>query len=113
AGASGAMAVEATQWNPPAGQTTRAEVKAETARAIASGELQARGEAYGGYFYEPPAPSATTLTRAEVKQDLAQARANGELDNRGEAYGGFPEVHPQHAAPVFAFLRKSHGHAAN
>src|SRR5678816_302500 len=87
--ATGAMAVEATQWNPPAGQTTRAEVKAEVARALANGELEARGEAYAGYV-DTRTPTATTVTRAEVKQDLAQARANGELDGRGEAYGGFP-----------------------
>src|SRR5262245_30753411 len=60
ASATGAMAVEATQWNPPAGQSTRAEVKAEVARAIASGELQARGEAYAGYV-DTRTPAATTL----------------------------------------------------
>jgi hypothetical protein len=113
ASATGAMAAEATQWDPPGGQSTRAEVKAEVARAIASGELQARGEAYAGYV-ESRTPAATTLTRAEVKQELAQARANGELDARGEAYGGFVEPHRHDGGNVFAWL-KAHatGHNVN
>ena len=104
ASATGAMAVEATQWNPPAGQSTRAEVKAEVARAIANGELQERGEAYAGYA-DTRTPAATTLARAEVKQELAQARANGELDDRGEAYGGFVQPHRHDGGNVFAWLK--------
>ena len=104
ASATGAMAVEATQWNPPAGASTRAEVKAEVTRAIANGELQARGEAYAGYV-DTRTPSVSTLARAEVKQELAQARANGELDARGEAYGGFVEPHRQDGGNVFAWLK--------
>jgi len=105
-----AMAVEATQWNPSSGDLSRADVKAELARAIARGELQERGEAYAGYV-DARAP-ATTLTRAEVKEDLARARANGELDSRGEAYGGFPEVHRRTGETVFAF-RKPNASTAN
>lgn len=90
-----AMAAEATQWNPPAGQLTRAEVKADLARAVANGELEARGEAYAGYV-DRHAPQST-LARAEVKQELARARANGELEGRNEAYGGFPQA-PSHVA---------------
>lgn len=84
-----AMAVEATQWNPPAGNLTRAEVMAEFARARANGELPTRGEAYAGI--ERAHQPQSTLTRAEVKEELARARANGELQVAGEAYGGFPE----------------------
>ena len=85
-----AMAVEATQWNPPAGNLTRAEVMAEYARARANGELPTRGEAYAGV--ERAHQPRSTLTRAEVKEELARARANGELQVAGEAYGGFPET---------------------
>jgi len=104
ASATGAMAVEATQWNPPAGQLSRAEVKAEVARASANGELEARGEAYAGYF-DVRTTTASTLARTEVKQELAQARANGELASRGEAYGGFPEVHPREGGQVYAWVK--------
>jgi hypothetical protein len=78
ASATGAMAVEATQWNPPAGQLSVRKCKTEVARAAANGELEARGEAYAGYF-DVRTATASTLARTEVKQELAQARANGEL----------------------------------
>ena len=51
-----AMAVEATQWNPPAGQQSRAEVKADLARAVANGEI-AQGETYGAFDYAHQVPS--------------------------------------------------------
>jgi hypothetical protein len=95
------MAVEATQWEPPAGHATRAEVKAELARAVANGEMNQRGEAYAGFQVQIP-PS--TLTRADVKAELARARANGELEGRNEAYGGFPQPHST-AKPIFAFRK--------
>jgi len=95
-----AMAVEATQWNPPAGQLTRSEVKTELARATANGELAVRGEAYAGYV-DRHAPRST-LTRAEVKQELARAQANGEMETRNEAYGGFPEAHTHVTGHRFA-----------
>jgi hypothetical protein len=111
ASAGGAMAVEATQWNPPAGQATRAEVKADLARAAASGELEARGEAYAGVIDSHAASS--TLARGEVRQQLANAQAHGELAARGEAYGGFPQVHEAaDYRPVFAF-RKPHAQNVN
>jgi hypothetical protein len=111
AGATGAMAVEATQWNPPAGQLSRGQAKAELAQAAATGDLQARGEAYAGYV-EPRTPSAGTVARADVKQELARARTDGELEGRNEAYGGFPEVH-SHAAPRAFAWRKSHASSVN
>jgi hypothetical protein len=102
-----AMAVEATQWNPPPGRLSRAEVKADLARAIANGELDDRGEAYAGYQASTP---QSTLARSQVKQELARARANGELEDRNEAYGGFPQAHPQQPHRAFAW-RKLHPQA--
>ena len=96
-----AMAVEATQWNPPTGDQSRSEVKAELRQAAANGELQARDEAYGGFHYADPRKS--TVTRAEVKQELARARANGELEERGETYGNFTVPHPHAPARALAF----------
>jgi hypothetical protein len=106
ANAAAAMAVEATPWNPPAGHLSRVEVKAELARAVADGELEARGEAHAGYVDQHLPQS--TLARAEVKQELARARASGELESRTEAYGNFPQTHPHVAAHQFA-LRKALG----
>lgn len=94
-----AMAVEATQWNPPAGELARPEVKAELARATANGELHARGEAYAGFAGTTP---RSTMTRAEVQNELANARANGELEQRTEAYGGFPAPHSNVTGHAFA-----------
>ena len=105
ASAGGAMAVEATQWNPPSGQLTRAEVKAELLHAIASGELERRNESYAGR--ETYAPATTTLTRAEVKEELARARANGELQTRNESYGVVPQPVRREGGQAFAW-RKSH-----
>ena len=109
--AAGAMAVEATQWNPPAGQLSRAQVKAEVVQALASGELQARGEAYSGYFDAQRTQVASTVTRGEVQQELARARANGELEARGEAYGGFPEAQRREGGHIFA--SRKHGNSVN
>jgi len=100
ASAAAAMAVEATQWNPPTGNQTRAEVKADLARAAASGELDARGEAYAG-FVDTHVPQ-NALARSDVKQELARARANGELEARNEAYGGVTEARPHATSHAFA-----------
>jgi len=105
--AAAAMASEATQWNPPAGHLSRAEVKAELLRAEANGEV-ARGEAYDGYDYSDTRQS--TVTRAEVKQELARAIANGELEQRGETYGSFTEPRPHATDRAFAW-RKPHQEA--
>ncbi|HEX6704095.1 MAG TPA: DUF4148 domain-containing protein [Albitalea sp.] len=86
-----AMAVEATQWNPQPGGLTRAEVKAELARAAAAGELPVVSETYGGFDYAHIKPS--TVTRAEVKTELARAAAAGELPVVSETYGGFDYAH--------------------
>jgi len=103
--AAAAMAVEATQWNPPAGQLSRAAVEAELGRAVATGEMDMRREDYAGYI-DKKAPQSTSA-RSDVKQELARARANGELDGRNEAYGGVTEAHPHVAGHTFAW-RKPH-----
>ena len=111
AGSAAAMAVEATQWNPPAGHFSRAEVQADLARAVANGELESRGEAYAGFIDKSATQS--TLARSDVKLELARARANGELENRNEAYGGFPEAHPHASGNAFAAWRKRHHASTN
>ncbi len=72
---SSAMAVEAEQFVPPSGSLTRAEVKAELARAQAAGEIAQVSAAYGSF-----APVA----RVEYKaQDTQAARSRDEV--RAEA----------------------------
>lgn len=57
---------------------TRAEVKAELARARAAGEIQ-DGEAGPSVMNRDA--TASTLTRAEVRAEAARARSAGELQN--------------------------------
>ena len=66
---SAALAVEATQFEVPASSLTRAEVKAELARARLDGTLIAGGEAT--VFADAPAASA--LSRADVRADARHA----------------------------------------
>ena len=71
------------------GRLTRAEVKAELARARAAGEIQ---EGDGGAWFHSPA-GASALTRSEVRADVARARAAGELQ-----YGeDLPSILPRQA----------------
>lgn len=77
---------------------TRAEVKEELARAIASGELDARRELAGEgtpvVFARMPfgaqgrAFTAPGLSRAEVMAEYYRARASGELSRMAEGSGG-------------------------
>jgi hypothetical protein len=76
-----ALASEATEFPIPPSTLTRAEVRAELARAQASGELLSSAEAE----QRPFALAASTLTRAEVRAELARARASGELVSSAEA----------------------------
>ena len=103
ASAAAAMAVDATQWNPPAGQLSRVAVEAELGRAVATGEVDVRNEAYAGYF-DKKAPQSTAA-RSDVKQEVARAQANGELDGRNEAYGGVVQAHPHVAGHAFAWRK--------
>ena len=72
AGAAGsALAIDAEQWNPPAGQRTRAAVEAELRAAIASGEMQRRNEAYDGTAGD--ATPAGTASRQQVQSEGTRA----------------------------------------
>lgn len=86
----GAFAQEATQFDIPASQTTRAAVKAELAQARQNG-VQVAGEAYGSVIPAAvrtgEAQNVATLSRVEVQRDLARAQANGSYLVAGEAYG--------------------------
>ncbi len=68
-----AFAVEAEQWSPPAGSLTRAEVRAELARARAAGEWPSGGESYSGYatpaaVHDPaPTPAAPVAASAHFR----------------------------------------------
>lgn len=77
---------------------TRAEVKAELARSIASGEFAAWRELAGEGTAATSAPRAAGaqgrpfagpgLTRAEVMAEFARARASGELERYQALLGG-------------------------
>lgn len=77
--ASAGFAAEATQFNPQASTLTRAEVRAELARASAAGELDVRGETYGSITPADANAMASGRTRAEVR-----AEAQGHALSRGD-----------------------------
>jgi hypothetical protein len=68
-GATSAFAIEATQWNPPPGTKTRAEVVAELKAAQASGQMNNRQETYDGTNYQTPTSTTGTLSRAQVQAE--------------------------------------------
>ena len=81
--ASAAMAVEATQFEPAATPgLTRAEVKAELARARIDGTLMSRGE--GTEFVDRPV-AASQRQRDEVR---AEARWAGRVHKFDSMYAG-------------------------
>jgi hypothetical protein len=88
-GSAPALAAEATQLSIDASVLTRAEVRAELARAIASGEMDERGESYGSFPAANRQPTSVALSREAVVAELQRARTAGELDVPGEAYGSF------------------------
>ena len=76
-----AMAAEATQFVPQAGALTRAEVRAELARAQAAGEVAAVSATYGNFAPVARAykadESQAARSRDEVRAEArAAARAN-------------------------------------
>jgi Domain of unknown function (DUF4148) len=87
-GNAAAFAQEGTQdfANLPASSRTRAEVKAELAKAQAQGLLDNRGETYGSLDIRK---FESTRSRADVLAELDIARRAGELDRRNYAYGSF------------------------
>ena len=85
--ATAAFAQEGTQdfANETLSTRSRAEVRAELAQAQAAGQLENRGESYGGFGRSA---FASTKSRADVLAELDAARRAGTLDNRNESYGG-------------------------
>jgi hypothetical protein len=98
----GAFADLASQ-KKPAGKT-RAEVRAETAEARETGELERNRMDYYGLpdRVQPavtlgfaPAASPAGKTRAEVQAELAEARRSGELERLRQGHeGGVIEMQP-------------------
>lgn len=65
-------------------QTTRNEVMAQVAQAIANGTLDRSGEV----SLVAAVPPGSTLTRAEVLAEVALAKAEGRYDSSGEHWIG-------------------------
>ena len=80
-GSGAAMASEATQFDNTPSTLTRAEVKAELARARAAGEVNTVTATYGDFS----AITAGVRTRAEV---IAEARAEARSRRVGSLYTG-------------------------
>jgi hypothetical protein len=68
-----AFAAEGEQWVAPTGTLTRAEVRAELARAQAAGEIVVAGEAWSGFAVA--APKVQYATPAEQGKAVARAAA--------------------------------------
>lgn len=84
--ATAAFAQEGTQDFADQSLSTRsrAEVRAELAQARAAGQLENRGQSYGGF---DRSAVASTKSRADVLAELDAARRAGQL-SRGERSGG-------------------------
>jgi hypothetical protein len=91
----GSLGSVAAQWGLDttgrplnAGSTlTRAEVRADAERAVASGEIEAQmGDSYG--YETPQAESNGSLSRADVRADTIRAIRSGKVEMLvGESYG--------------------------
>jgi hypothetical protein len=90
AGAVHAQGADFQLQNAPhaAGGLTRAEVKAELARARAAGEIQ---DGEGWAMGNRPAPPGT-MTRAEVRAELLRAQAAGEIQDGEATYVGMEQA---------------------
>lgn len=75
---SAALLIEAEQWDPLAGQRTRAKVKAEPRGAIASGEMQRHNESYDGTTRD--LTPAGTASRQQVQAEGTRAMREHEFD---------------------------------
>ena len=78
-----AVAAEGEQWIPETGSLTRAEVKAELARAQATGEIAPSNETYAGF--EVKQDVRTALSREIVR---GQARAVAQSPSFTSLYVG-------------------------
>jgi hypothetical protein len=76
-----AFAVEGEQWKPEAGTLTRAEVRAELARAQAAGEVNRVSASYGDVAVQA---MTSDRSRAEVRAEAAMHR----FDPASLYYGG-------------------------
>lgn len=65
------FAAEGEQWKPEAGTLTRAEVRAELARAQAAGQVGNVSASYGDFVVQASAP---VRSRAEVRAEAALHR---------------------------------------
>jgi hypothetical protein len=89
-GGASAFAVEGEQWIPPTGSLTRAEVKAELARAQAAGEIVTHA-AYGGFesTRSVAARAADIATAARSRNEVrTEARASIRANTFGSLYVG-------------------------
>jgi hypothetical protein len=93
--ASGAQAVEATQWNPPAGPAITGAAHGDALHEPGAWTV-GRGEAT--QFHDGVSRD-TMRTRGEVRYDLAQAKSRGWLADTGEA-GASERVWRRRAAYV-------------
>jgi hypothetical protein len=86
--ANAAFAQEGTQdfANQTLSTRSRDEVRRELAQARASGQLENRGETYGGFARHEV---ASVRSRVQVLAELDAARRAGELENRNQSYGSF------------------------
>jgi len=73
-----AFAVEAEQFVPPTGSLTRAEVRAELARAQASGEIAAVSANYGDFTV---AKGARSIDQAKLSREAVRTEASSALRN--------------------------------
>ena len=80
-GSGAAMASEATQFDNTPSTLTRADVRAELARARAAGEVNTVTATYGDFS----TIAASVRTRAEV---IAEARAEARTRRAGSLYTG-------------------------
>jgi hypothetical protein len=69
-----AMASEATQIQPPSGTLSRAEVKAELARAQAAGELNGVSATYGDFGKAVASVRSRDEVRAEARAETRSGR---------------------------------------
>lgn len=74
---SSAFAVEAEQWNPPAGNLARADVMSQLRAALASGDMSNRNETYGSVEVPIRATRARAEVQAEGERAMREHRFNG------------------------------------
>jgi hypothetical protein len=78
------FAVEATQFVPQAGALTRAEVRAELARAQAAGEVAAVSATYGNFA--PVARAAYKADESQAARSRDEVRAEARASARSNAF---------------------------